>query len=94
LQEREPVLRRYPPVLRPHLTVPLLPPHGGDGDVHEVRPTSSSTRSPLHGLQPLSHRWPPALRGSLPPGPALPTLLISGLPHPRAPQPDQPGSPH
>jgi hypothetical protein len=73
----------------------LLLPLRGDDDARASRDalTSSSKRSLLRDPQPLSHRWPPALRGLLPPEPVPPLPLTSGLPHRRAPLPDQPGSP-
>ena len=95
----EEAVRRQPVHLLPRLHLPLTlrlqPPLTGGDDGGALRdvPTSSSTRLPLRDPQPPSHRWPPALRGLLPPGPALLLPLISGPPHRRAPLPDQPGSP-
>ena len=91
-ESQEPVLE--PPVLepRPRQRVPLLP-HDDDGDASDDARSSSSTRSLLHDPQPLSHRWPPALRGSPPPEPAPLPLLISRPPRQREPPLGQPGSP-
>jgi hypothetical protein len=91
-------VRQRQPVLEPRLRLPVLPqplPRDDDDgrDAHDA-PTSSSTRSPLRDPQLPSHRWPPALRGLLPPEPAPLPPLISGPPHQREPLPGQPGSPH
>ena len=82
-------LQPVPP--RPVLPQPL--PCDDDDAYDEGRSPSSSTRSLPRDPQPPSHRWPPALRGSLPPEPAPQMPLISGPPHPRVPLPDQPDSP-
>ena len=93
---QEPVLepRRYP-VLEPPQPVPLLLlPRGDDGDASDDVRSSSSTRLLLRDPQPLSHRLPPALRGSPLPEPAPPQPKTSVPQRQRGRQPGQPGSPH
>jgi hypothetical protein len=73
-----------PVLLRPVL---LQPPPPCDDDARDDagRSTSSSTRSLPLDPQPPSHRWPPALRGSLPPEPGPPPARTSDLPLQREP---------
>jgi hypothetical protein len=91
--ELEPVLPRrrqfrHPPPV-PLRELALLLRDDGDGAPHDA-PLTSWRRLPQRDRPLLSHRWPPALRGSLPPEPAPPTLPTSGPPHRHEPQPGQP----
>jgi hypothetical protein len=91
-ESQELVLEQPQPAL-PQVLLPLLL-RGGDDDASDDARSSSSTRSLLRDPQPLSHRWPPALRGSPPPEPAPPQQMISVPPRQRELPPGQPGSPH
>ena len=83
-----------PQPVAPQPVLPQLLLRGGDGDASDDAPSSSSTRSLLRDPQPLSHRWPPALRGSPLPEPAPPQPMLSEPPRQRELPPGRPGSPH
>ena len=91
---QEPVLERRYPVLELLRPVPLLLLRGDDGDASDDARSSSSTRSLLRDPQPLSHRWPPVLRGSPLPEPVPPPPMTSVPQRQRERQPGPPDSPH
>jgi hypothetical protein len=85
-----------PELPQPEVPQPVLLPllRGADDDASDDARSSSSTRSLLRDPQPLSHRWPPALRGLPPPEPVPRQPMLSGPPRQRELPPGQPGSPH